>query len=206
VSWRLYFRSRAWPATVAVAVIFELSLSVWGSAAVLIRHDPTFMEAVPVAVLAQIVPVMLITYTVSSAHADLEFGAARALWPWRLAGAALAGGATATAAVVPCLVIGQTGTLSRWAPVTGFAGLLGIALLASLIIDRRLAGLFALVPVLAPMATDPNTIPGAAAWSFLIPGDGQGGTSPFVLGWSLAGIIAVALAPRLPLRLGRVPD
>lgn len=206
MSWRLYFRSRAWLATVAAAVIFELSLSVWGSAALLVRHEPTFLEAVPVAVLAQIVPVMLITYTVSSAHADLEAAAARALWPWRLASASLAGAVTAAAAVVPCIVIGQTGTLSRWAPATGFAGLLGIALVASLIVDRRLAGLFALVPIVAPLATDPNSIPGATIWSFLIPGDGQGGTSPFAFGWVAAGIVAVAVAPRLPLSRARTPD
>jgi len=183
-----------------VCIAIELSLVLWGGLAFEVRHGDSFYEAVPIQVPAQIVPAMLLLYGSSSAHQALERQAGRRIAALQLSAVTLGGVVVAAAALVPAYAHPNAGTLNPLAGVSAFVGMYGIGLAASVLIDRRLAGIPSLVPVLAPLTFDPTRIPGHSWWSFVIPGDESRSLNPASLGWLIVGILlATIFVTRAPL-------
>ena len=200
MSWRLFFASRSWLTIVTGCVAIELSLAFWGGFTFQVHHGADFSEAVPVEVPAQIVPVMLLLYGVNSAHQGIERQAGRRLGVLQLIAVAGSGGIVAAAALIPANIHREVGTLHPLAAVSAFVGMYGVGLIAATLIDRRIAGIPAFVPVLAPLTLDPTRIPGSSWWSFVIPGDGSRALSPAAWVWFGLGVLLVtALANRAPL-------
>ena len=193
MSWRLFFRSRRWQFIVLACVAFELALPLAGGDPFRVWHGPEFTEGVPNHLILQIVPVMLLLYTVDSEHHLLECGAARSLFVPRVTAIAGGGLLVALAALVPSFAYPIWHTLHPLASVAAFVGMYGIGLVAACIIDRRLAGLIAFVPVLAPLTFDPTGMPGHDWWSFVIPGDQSGQLAPAWWVWACAGVTLFAM-------------
>lgn len=200
VSRLLFIRSRRWPTTVSACVVFELALPLAGGEPLRVWHGPSFTEGVPNHLILQIVPVMLLLYALDSEHHLLERGAARSLIVPRIAATVGGGLIVALAALVPSFAYPIRHTLHPLASVAALVGMYGIGSIAACFIDRRLAGLVAYIPVLAPLTFDPTRIPGHSWWSFVIPGDQSRDLTPAWLFWGCAGVALFSvLASRAPL-------
>lgn len=145
------------PITIAL-VVFELSLPLWAYPAMKVHYDDYF-EAVPLAVSCQFIPAGLVAYVTGSTLDELETQAARGLSAYRFAAIAIPFSTATFSLLFSCLVIGEAGTLDTLAPVRAMIGLVGIALAATLLMDRRLAVIIPAAVAIYPLVFDPRTIP-----------------------------------------------
>jgi hypothetical protein len=195
---RLFLRSRALLACVLFATALEASLPLWGARAFKITY-PGFFEAVPLGVPAQFAAVAAILYSTDSAFHPLERMAARPLFPMRLLSLLIVTTPPLGVLVLACAVMGDSGTIGWAAPVRAFLGMLGLGLVAAQFIDRRLAGLSAVLAIAAPMTLNPIQVTGFEVWGFAYSGSPEPtswlvATALFVLG----SILHVTFLPRGP--------
>lgn len=200
MSARLFLKSRWVAATLVGCLIWEGSLLIWGSPAIVIAHGGTAI-AVPLIVLAQIVPSMLMVYASGSRTQSLEQLAGRQMWPWRLLTSACLGVVVAAAALAVSLALGPRGTMSVYAAPVTLAGLYGCGLCAATVVDRRLAGAIGTLPLLVPLTLSVDRLPLVELWSFAISARGVHQTVLVAGCWLVAGILcSTALGGRWPLR------
>ncbi|MET3175962.1 UNVERIFIED_ORG: hypothetical protein ABIB52_003835 [Arthrobacter sp. UYCu721] len=160
-----FLRSRRAVLIVVIVAGLELSLTLWAGKAFKISHLD-YHRAVPIAVPIQFLLVAILLYSVSSAFAPMERLASRPMrrhqaLMW-LCQSALVFGSLALA----CLIIGDTGNVGTYAPIKALAGLWGIGLLASTLLDRRVAGVLPVGAVILPFVLDPGRVPGVEVWGF----------------------------------------
>jgi hypothetical protein len=171
-----------------VVLVFQLSLPFWATAAIKFTHE-NFFVALPIAVIVQFIPIALIIFTTDSNSAELELLSSRRLYPRRFLVITIASLIGTGSALAAGCALGTPGSLPWTAPASTFAGMLGLALLASLVVDRRLAGLVAIVPIIIPMAIDPSPIPGSKFWSFITPEIDPLENSIIAVSWLAVGIL-----------------
>lgn len=182
-----FWKSRwLWQATAAAAA-FELTLPLWAGNVLAFNHEGYF-EAVSLSVVVQFVPVFLLVYSSRSPLYELESLSTRRLWPLGLASILLSVAPAAIIATALSSLEGATGTLNWDARVIAFLGMLGMGLTASFFMDHRLAPVVALLPVIAPMTTNPSALPLQEVWNFVAPGDGTGTRSLVAVAWLLGGL------------------
>lgn len=164
---RTLLRSRQTLLIMVIVAVAELSLAGWADRAFKVSHD-TYLRAVPVAVPIQVVLVAILLYTVSSEFQEMERLASRPMRTHQAAIWAGQGFIVFGSLVLACLLIGDSGNIGMFAPIKALAGLWGIGLLASSLVDRRIAGVVPVIAVVLPFVLDPNRVPGVALWGFVV--------------------------------------
>lgn len=160
-----FWRSRRVGLVIVAAVAVEFSMLAWAWRAFKVPHEGLLI-AVPLAVPAQMLTVAIALYSTSSAFRALEASAHRSLVMPRLMTLGIQAGAILAPTAFVCVVIGDSGTLGVYAPLKALLGAWGLGLIGSFVIDRRLAGLIGLVPLVAPLVLNPHGRPFASVWAF----------------------------------------
>lgn len=188
---KAFLRSRRAVLVVLVVVCLELSLSLWAGRAFKISHLE-YHRAVPIAVPIQFLLVAILLYSVGSAFAPMERLASRSMRTqqgliWVAQSVLVFGSLT-----LACFLIGDTGNVGTFAPVKALVGLWGIGLIASALLDRRVAGVVPVCAVIFPFVLDPGRVPGVEVWGFVMePTDG-------LVPWITASVLlAVGVAAHL---------
>lgn len=150
-----------------LAILIELSLPLWAGRAFKITHDD-YLRAVPIAVPVQFFIVALLLYTVASNFSRMDRLSARRIGVYELAMWTTLAIPVFAATLAASLMIGDSGNLGALAPVKALMGLWGIGLIATALIDRRVAGVIPIAGILLPMVLSPAAIPGVEFWGFVI--------------------------------------
>lgn len=160
-------KSRRGMVMAALVVLGELSLPLWAARAFKISHEG-YLRAVPIAVPLQFLAVALLLYTVASSFSRMDRLAARPMRLYQLGSWAALAAPVLAATAAACLWIGDSGNLGTFAPLKALIGLWGIGLLASAVLDRRVACIVPVVGILLPMVISPAAVPGVEYWGFAL--------------------------------------
>lgn len=185
-TWRLrviviahYLKSRRIGTVLASVVALELSLPLWAGRAFKVTHDMV-LRAVPLAVPIQFLIVALLLYVVASEFSRMERVAARPMRAYQLVLWVTIAAPVLGATVIASVLIGDSGTLGALAPLKALVGLWGIGLIATTLMDRRVAGIVPIAAIILPMILSPNVMPGVQFWGFVMEPDSE------LLSWGTA--------------------
>lgn len=199
---RLFLKTRWWWQSTSLAVLFEATLPLWARDGLAFNRDG-FSETVPLSVIVQFVPVCLMVFSTRAAHRTLEATTSRSLWRARITALMIATIIVTATSTMAALLLGNTGTLQTYSAPVALLGMLGMGLVASRFLDHRIAGVVALIPIIAPMATNPRPLFLSELWSFVAPGDGTGTHVGVALAWFAVGAILIVWRSDRS-RLGRI--
>lgn len=161
----LTYKSRYAVSLVTSAVLVELLLMLDGGRAFQIAHDGS-LWAVPIAVPFQFIPAALLTYITSSPLFEQEQMAAvdmRKVHTFVL-GTSLS--LVLMAATILSSQLGDSGNVGSFTPLRALIGFMGIGLIATCLVDRRIACLFPAIALLLPFTLNPVLLDGEDYWAF----------------------------------------
>lgn len=161
--WLVRTRHLHW--LLATTFLLELTAVLWAGQAFTVTHGGYF-SAVPLAVVLQVIVAALLAYAMSSNTQLAETISARPMRVIQLALSVTTTLVIGAACTVMSLMIGDTGTLGTLSPLKALIGAWGMALLATSVFDRRLAGLLPIACVILPMTVSPAEIPFGESWGF----------------------------------------
>jgi|GEM_PF-7047241 len=185
-----FIKSRRLLAIAALAVAIELTLPLWAGRAYVVAHEG-YLRAVPLAVPAQFLVVALLLYTASSGFARMDRLAARRMPVCQLIAWAASAAPVVAAALSSAAIMGDTGTIGALAPLKALLGLWGAGLLAAAAVDRRVAGVVPVLPLLLPMVS-PAAVPGIELWGFAMEPDESAPAWAVAAGLLCLGVVAHA--------------
>jgi len=194
-----FLASHRWAPLFGCALLIEGVLLLWGGPLLTSRHGD-FAVTLPLAVPAQVLPVMLIVASGYSEHFWLEENASRRLVLPRLLGFLIG--------FIPVLLmsllvshIHNTGsTLAWYAPAAGLIGAVGMSLCVAPLFGFRMAGVFSVIPLTSLLIVDPTTILGYEFWCFLASTETWSNAAVPGL-WLITGLSVFMYAERLRLGL-----
>lgn len=171
-----------------IGTCIELTLLLWGKYAIVASHGGYF-EEVPLAVPAQFLVVAPLLFATGSEFRGFERLAAVPLWWPRTITTLVSLAIVGSIAAFVSFEIGNPGTIGTPAPVRTFIGMYGVGLVASVFVDRRVASLAALAPVVGPLTINPLLVPGNEVWNFAITTPGDHVSWIVAMGWFAVGLV-----------------
>ena len=164
---RLFLLSRRVGWATLVILVFESSLVWWGSPALVVRHSEAYY-AVPLAVLTQFFVGFVVASTTSSEFRRTEMLASRPMWSIRVGSMVIVFAALAAVTFFASVLLGPAGTLDTFAPLRAALGLSSVGVIASLFVNRLLAGIVPTAVGMFPVVFDPLRAPGGIAIGFTV--------------------------------------
>ncbi|QNE46126.1 hypothetical protein F1C58_03845 [Glaciihabitans sp. INWT7] len=162
-----YLRSRTFGWTILAVVIIDLLLGAFATPAIVITHGNDVSE-IPLLVIFQFLPVAFCLYGLGTSGAGIEATSARRIWILRCITALTLSSLMIGLSALESLRIGAPGSLGIFAPVRAEIGLIGVGLLSTMILDRRIAGIVPIVFVLLPVVVFPRPDLGGQFWGFVM--------------------------------------
>lgn len=180
-----FMKSRHLGPILLITIAVELSLPLWAWRAFKVTHDMS-VRAVPIAVPAQFLVVALVLYVVASEFRGTERLAARPMRAYQVLLLLVVAVPLLGAATLASTLIGDTGTLGSFGPLKALIGLWGVGLIATTLLDRRVAGVVPIAGIILPMVLNPDVVPGVEVWGFALEPD-----SSLTAWWTSVGLFIV---------------